>query len=280
MQVGRALYQFSRRPRLVALSVAIAALAAMFSAYRISLLPPSLHPRAIGMASASTQILVDNPYTIVLDLNQGSYQLQQMAQSATLLGNVLGSVSVRTEIARIAGVPVKAINTTEPATPQFPQAITLPRNRTTTDLLASNNQYRINIQANPTVPILTIYTEAHSTAVAKALANAAATGLRDYMNSVAPSLPAKKQIQIEQLGQAQGGAVTGGLRVEVLGLVFGFALLITGGILLAIDRIVRGWRMAKGAAGPTTVAPTDVEDVADRPRPPQAGRLARRARPG
>jgi hypothetical protein len=255
MQVGKALYQLSRRPRLVGLSLLIAALAAVFSAYRVSLAPPALHSRAIGMAAASTQVLVDNPYTIVLDLNQGSYQLQQMAQSATLLGNVIGSLSVRADIAKIVGVPVQAIDTTEPATPEFPQAIALPNNRKTTDLLASNNQYRINIQANPTVPILNIYTEAHSPAMAKALANAAVTGLRDYLATVAPSTPAKKQIQLDQLGQAQGGAVTGGLRVEVLLLVFLFALAITGTVLFVIDRIVRGWRLAKDVAKPSDPAP-------------------------
>jgi hypothetical protein len=285
MQVGRVLYELSRRRLLVGISVGIATIAAVFSAYRITLAPPGLHPRAIGMSTASTQLLIDNPDTIVLDLSQGGYQLQQMAQSATLLGNVLGSLAVRTDIARIVGVPVRTIETTEPATPQFPQAFASPRSRTTTDILSSNNQYRINIQVNPTVPILDIYTEAHSVVTAKALANAAVTGLRDYLSTVAPSLPSKKQVQIEQLGLAQGGAVTGGLRVEVLGLVFLFALILTGGAIHTYLRVLKGWRLAKDVPPPRTPEPpagarSPLDDLTSRAGEALARRLASRPRAG
>jgi hypothetical protein len=274
MQVGRVLYELSRRRLLVGISVGIATIAAVFSAYRITLAPPGLHPRAIGMSTASTQVLIDNPHTIVLDLSQGGYQLQQMAQSATLLGNVLGSLAVRTDIARIVGIPVRTIETTEPATPQFPQAFASPRSRTTTDILSSNNQYRINI-----------YTEAHSVVTAKALANAAVTGLRDYLSTVAPSLPSKKQVQIEQLGLAQGGAVTGGLRVEVLGLVFLFALILTGGAIHTYLRVLKGWRLAKDVPPPRTPEPpaggrSPLDDLTSRAGEALARRLASRPRAG
>jgi hypothetical protein len=247
MKLGMLLHQLWHRRLVVVVSLLIAALAAVFSAYKISLSAPGLHPRAISMAAASTQVLVDNPYTIVLDLNQGSYQLQQMAQSATLLGNVVASLPVREDIARRVGVPVQSIQTTSPATPQFPQAITSPQNRKTTDLLASNDQYRINIQANPTVPILDIYTEAHSVAMAKALANAAVVGLRDYLSTVAQGFPARHQVRIEQLGQAEGGDVTGGLRVEVLALVFFFAFVLSSAAILLFARVVRGWKISSDA---------------------------------
>jgi hypothetical protein len=248
MQVGMMLYQLWHRRLIVGLSLLIAVVAALSSAYKLSLSPPGLVPRSIGMATASTQVLVDNPYSIVLDLNQGGYQLQQMAQSATLLGNVMVSPAVRQDIARRVGIPVALIQTSAPATPQSPQAIVSPQPRKTTDLLASNNQYRINVQANPTVPILEIYTEAHSPVIAKALANAAVIGLSDYLSKFSPGVPAKQQLRIEQLGSAQGGAVTGGLRVEVLGLVFLFAFAISSAAILGIARVARAWKMSGKAA--------------------------------
>ncbi len=100
MKLGMLLHGLSRRPVVLGLSLVVAAIAAVFSAYRITVSPPGLHARSIGMAAASTQVLVDNPYSIVLDLNQGSYQLQQLAQSATLLGDVMVSLPVREDIAR------------------------------------------------------------------------------------------------------------------------------------------------------------------------------------
>jgi hypothetical protein len=242
MKLGMLLHELWHRRVVVVASLLIAAVVAMASAYRFSLSPPALQPRAIGMAAASTQVLVDNPNSIVLDLDQGSYQLQQMAQSATLLGNVMVSPAVRQGIARRVGVPAELIRTTAPATPQFPQAITRPQIRKTTDLLASNNQYRINVQPNPTVPIVDIYTEAHSVSMAKALANAAVESLRDYLNGLAGGAPTRQNVRIEQLGTAEGGAVTGGLRAEVIALVFLFAFVISSGVLLGLTRVIHGWK--------------------------------------
>jgi hypothetical protein len=244
MKLGMVVYQLWHRRLVLALSVVIAMFAALDSGYKIGL--GTLTPRAIGMATASTQVLVDNPNTIVLDLNQGSYQLQQMSQSATLLGNIIVSPQVLQDIARRVGIPEGLIQTSAPATTQFPQAITSPSPHKTTDLLSSNNQYRINVQTNPTVPILDIYTEAHSPDIAKALANAAVIGLRSYLTTFGASVPDKQRVRIEQLGQAQGGAVTGGLRVEVLAVVFSFAFIVcaAGGLLLV--RFRDGWRAARG----------------------------------
>jgi hypothetical protein len=255
MRVGILLYQLRHRRLIVALSLLIATVAAVSSAYKLTLSPPGLVPRSIGMATASTQVLVDNPYSIVLDLNQGSYQLQQMAQSATLLGNVMVSPAVQEDIAQRVGIPLGDIEVTVPATPQSPQAIASPQPRKTADLLSSNDQYRINVQANPTVPILDIYTEARTPAIAKALANAAVAGLTDYLGKFAQGVPAKQQVRVEQLGSAEGGAVTGGLRVEVLGLVFLFAFPISCATIFGIVRVARGWKMSgKGANLGTVLA--------------------------
>jgi hypothetical protein len=244
MKLGVFLHDLWHRRVIVVASLLIAAVAATVSAYRISLFPPGLQPRSIGMAAASTQVLVDKPNSVVLDLNQGSIQLQQMAQSATLLGNVMVSPAVRQGIARRVGVPAELIQTAAPATPQFSQAITSPQHRKTTDLLSSNNQYRIDVQANPTVPIVNIYTEAHSVLMAKALANAAVASLRDYLNSLAPGVPGSQNVSIEQLGTAEGGAVTGGLRAEVIALVFLFAFVISAAVLLGLTRVINGWKMS------------------------------------
>lgn len=245
MKVGVLLYGLWHRRLILAVSLLIAAVAAVDSAYKL----PSLQPRAIGMSAASTQVLVDNPKTIVLDLDQGSYQLQQMAQSATLLGNLMVSPAAREDIARRVGIPVSSIATSAPATPQSPTAVTSPQPRKTTDLLASNDQYRINVQANPTVPILDIYTEASNVATAKALANAAVVGLRDYLTTFASSIPAGQQVRIEQLGTAEGGTVTGaGLNLEVVALVFLFAFAISSAALLGAERAAYGWRLSRTAA--------------------------------
>ena len=48
----------------------------------------------------------------------------------------------------------------------------------TTDILKRPNEYRLSIQANPTVPVLDIYAEAPDDAAAKKLASGAVSGLQ------------------------------------------------------------------------------------------------------
>jgi opacity protein-like surface antigen len=204
-------------------------------------------PRVADMSTASTQALVDNPSTIVLDVKQGSYQLQQLAQSATLLGNVMVSIPLQQDIARRAGIPSSALQTTAPATPQSPQALTSPNKRKTGDLFASNDQYRINVQANPTVPMLTVYTEARTAAMAKNLANASVASLRAYVAKMDQSIPANQRVNVYQLGRAEGGTVTGGLRLQSAALVFFFAFVAASALGLGLLRVVEGWKLYQDA---------------------------------
>ncbi|MGZ4238067.1 MAG: hypothetical protein ACXVWT_18520 [Solirubrobacteraceae bacterium] len=262
MKLGMVLYKLWHTRAVLIPSVVIAVLTAVLSSFKLG--PGGIQPRALGMSTAQTQVLVDNPSSIVLDLKQGSYQLQQMAQSATLLGNVLVSIPVQQDIARRAGIPVSSLMTTAPATPQSPSALTTPSQRKTTDIMASNNQYRINVQANPTVPMLTVYTEASSVTMAKALANAAVASLRAYVDMVDEGIPAGQRVNVYQLGRAEGGPVTGGLRLETLALVFFFVLAVTSAVGLATLRVREGWKLYRDPEDTRapTVKPSEGVDVA------------------
>lgn len=252
MKLGMHLYELSRLRVALVLSVLLATLVALSSAYAINLLPPGLQPKALRMSAASTHVLVDDPKSALLNQGVGSAQLDQMTQRALLLGNVMAtSVPVRQYIARRAGVPEQVIEMSSPLTPLYPRPIAdNPQDqRRTTDLIRSNNEYRIAVKANPTAPILDIYTEASSVKMATALANAAVDGLRDYLaaNAQSEGVPANDQARLEQLGRAQGGSVTGGVNVEVATLVFLFVFALSCVASLAVARILRGWRLAADA---------------------------------
>jgi hypothetical protein len=253
VKLGMLLHRLWHTRKVLVPSVVIATLAVVLSG-----------PRVADMSTASTQVLVDNPSTIVLDIKQGSYQLQQLAQSATLLGNVMVSLPLQQDIARRAGIPASGLQTTAPATPQSPQALTSPHKRKTTDLFASNDQYRINVQANPTVPMLTVYTEARTPAMAKHLADAAVASLQAYVTNIDQSIPADQRVNIYQLGAAAGGTVTGGLRLQATALVFFFAFVAASALGLAILRVVEGWKLYQdvGDARPTVAATNPEADPA------------------
>lgn len=260
MKFGTHLYELWRLRVGLVVSLVLAVLVSLSTAYRISLFPPGLHSRALEMSAASTHVLVDDPRdSVVLDLGVGSAELDQMSQRALVLANVMASLPVRSYIARRAGVPAQVIQVSPPLTAQNPLPIAGdPHNqRKTTDLVRSNNQYRISIKANPTVPIIDVYSEASSVRTAKALANGAVGGLRDYLRDVArgQGVPTSRQPRLEQLGRAEGDGVTGAVNVEVAILVFGFVFALSSAATLGLARVRRGWRLSRGPGRLRTAPP-------------------------
>jgi len=244
MKLGIHMHELWRTGWGLAASLLLASFVALSSAYKIGL-PPKLEPRSFATASASTHVLVDAPSSILLDLRENAGQLDQLTKRTVLLGNVMASLPVRTYIAQRAGLPIQRIEMSAPTTVQYPVAIAdSGKQRRTTDILRSNDEYRIDVKSNPTVPILDVYAQARSPKIAAALANGAVDGLRDYLSAAATTqgTPASQQVQLTQLGRATGGELTGGLRGEVLGLVFLLAFGLSSAASLVVARVVRGWR--------------------------------------
>ena len=68
---------------------ALSILAAIWSIANISLFPPRLHSRALHMATASTQVVVDTPRSGLVNIRQDTYGLESLTNRAILLGNVI-----------------------------------------------------------------------------------------------------------------------------------------------------------------------------------------------
>jgi len=224
----------------VAVSLALAVLASVWSLAQISLLPPGLTPRKLEMATASTHVVVDTPQSALLDLRQSTYSFEG-------LRNVMASATVRADIARRAHVPVELIQVAAPRTPEQPRAVVgSADDHHTTDILKSNDQYRLSIQANPTVPVLDIYAQTPTAKTAEDLANAAVDELRGYLGGLASSekTPAGDQIRLVQLGRAKGAVINPRTEWQVAFLAF----LVTFGVccatVLFLARLRAGWKLA------------------------------------
>jgi hypothetical protein len=231
----------------VAVSLALAVVASVWSLAQISLLPPGLTPRKLEMATASTHVVVDTPKSALLDLRQSTYSFEGLRNRAVLLGNVMASASVRADIARRAHVPVELIQVAAPRTPEQPRAVVgSADDHHTTDILKSNDQYRLSIQANPTVPVLDIYAQTPTAKSAADLANAAVDELRGYLGGLASSekTPAGDQIRLVQLGRAKGAVINPRTEWQVAFLAF----LVTFGVccatVLFLARLRAGWKLA------------------------------------
>jgi hypothetical protein len=231
----------------LALCIALATLAAVWSVYRIELSPPGLQARNLEIAAASTRVLIDSPKSKIIDLDAGTADFTSLTTRADLLGNVMASSPVREYIARHAGVAAERIKVVAPITASVPRVLTEPGSeKRASDLLASAEQYRLDIQADPTVPVLDIYSQAPSPEAATRLANSAVSGLRDYLHEVAirqgvdPSI----QVRVLQLGQARGGVINNGVNVQVALLAFILVLVLSCCALLFLSRVRRGWTTA------------------------------------
>ena len=228
-------------------SLVAAAIAAVWSVQRISLFPPELTPRSFEIATASTHVVVDTPTSALIDLRQDTYSLESLRNRAVLLGNVIASTRVRREIARRLGLPVEEVRIQAPlTTEQVATPVDSENARHTSDILQPNDQYRLNIQANPSVPVLDIYAQTPTAESAGILANAAVDELRAYLAErvVAEGTDERDQVQLIQLGRARGTVINEGVDWQVAVLAFLVTFGVCAATVIFIDRLRAGWRQA------------------------------------
>ena len=224
--------------------------AAVWSLNKVTLLPPSVSPRSIEMATASTHLVVDTPESAILDLRQDTYGLEGLTNRAVLLGNVIANGRVRESISRSAGIDASVLRVTPPLTPEEPQArADSGEEKHIGDILKSNDQYRLSIVANPTVPVLDIYSQAPTAATAEKLADGVVSGLKAYVGELAAeeSTPDSKQIRLIQLGRARGAVINEGMSWQVALVAFLITFGASSTSVLFLSRVRKGWRHAAGA---------------------------------
>jgi hypothetical protein len=247
MGLGRRIWNLWRLRPFIAASAVLALVLALWSIYDIGILPPRLTPRSLEMATATTHVIVDTPTSSVLDLRQNSYDLDAMTQRAILLGNVIANGSVRESIARQVRVPAERVQITPPFTRRLPRVVATNNPKKTSDILASTDQYRINIQANPTVPMLDIYAQAPDAKSAEVLANASVDGLKKYLADLAVTqqIPDKDQLRILQLGRASATVINNGVDLQVAFLVFVLTFSLACATTILVSRVVQGFKIAR-----------------------------------
>jgi hypothetical protein len=233
--------------RWVIACAALALVVAVWSVAKVSLFPPRITSRSLEMATATTQVIVDTPQSTLVDVRQDTKGLEALTNRAVLLGNVMASPEVRADIARRAHVPFTALQVAPPLTPKQPRVLAeAGTERRTSDILKLNDQYRLNVQANPTVPFLKIYALTPTAESARALANAAVDGVRGYLANLATTTgtPTRNQIRVTQLGSARGEVIDKGIQWRVALLAFFLTFAVLCATVVWFGRVRQGWRLA------------------------------------
>ena len=262
---------WARRRWLLLVTLA-AFLAALSTSYKL----PSLEKRELLVGAASAQILVDASTSMIADVDRDPGPL---ASRAIILAQYMSSSQARTKIARRVGLPQPQVTAEGPfstltdratyqATPAAPRA---------NQLTDEGAMHRLVFDAQQSLPIISIYTQAPTAKGAIALAGAASEVLTGYVARLDKGVPKLRRIEVTELGRPEGGTVSDGASPILAALAF-LGMLAAGCALIVVaSGVARRWPGAEPAPGSGADSAGDPPDgsrltAADRDERPPAHR--------
>jgi hypothetical protein len=228
----------------LAVGVVVSMFLAVLSVDKVQLLPPKLVSRDLQYSSASVQAFVDTPDSFVGDVAR---DVTPGINRATVYANLMASPGAMDLVGRFAGIPGDQIWAAGPVDPTQQRVVVEPTvTKRSYQISGEALPYRIEFQANPNLPIISIYTQAPSTKQALALANSSVTALKYYIaeQQAAQHVPPAVRVVLRTIGPANGGVVNGGIGKKLAGIVFVAAFVGWCALMLIATRIRRNWRMS------------------------------------
>ncbi|MDX6609095.1 MAG: hypothetical protein QOF85_1020 [Solirubrobacterales bacterium] len=260
--------QLWQRKLLVGMVLAIAVLAALLTAYRITASPLGLQKRSLQVAAASSQILIDSPKSTLVS-GASAETFASLSTRAKIYGQYLSSLEARDHIAKLVGISPETISTSGPFSPETGQFTyeQQPSGERANELLKEGANNRLVFSAQEGVPILSVSAQAPTTDRAIALANASFHTLTDYVKNLeANDRPVSHGVEVRELGAPQGGTLGASNGIILMMLAF---LVVTGlgcAAILIVPGFARRWRAlddVERAHSPAGVAPPYPSEVAD-----------------
>jgi HAMP domain-containing protein len=231
MQTVTILRELWDRRLLVGVVAAVAIAVGFLLAFRISF-PPEIRSASAG--SATARILVDSPRSQVVDIRpKGS---ETLGARASVLANLMVEGEVKKTIARRAGLRPQQISATARAPDGTTEESTSKDYSLTTSVLTNTDMMEL--------PIIKVETGAPSPALAAKLADAAAGGLSEYLDSKAAAerVAADERLRVKTFGAAQGTAVSRG-RGPLLALAAAIFVFVAGcALIAAFSGLASVWR--------------------------------------
>jgi hypothetical protein len=233
--------------------------------------------RDATVGAAATHVLVDASSSWILDQRASTSDFESLAKRAELFAGLTASAPVRERIGRRIGVPGNGIGATTRLTGDVVAVMREPDSeQRAAQILASQARYRLDLQPDPTRPVLHIYAQAPSVARAEGLADATVAGLRDHLldEAARAGIEPRHQARVDQLGPARGGVANPGARSQMAVLTFLVAFGACWAILLLARQARRGWH----ASGDRDGDPARRRGAARRAAPQASGDWPRTTR--
>ena len=220
----------------------------------------------LQVAAAVTHVLVDFPDPSIVQRLAYPQHVSTLQKRAELFGRLIETQPVLERIGRRAGLPPDQIAASARTTAIVPISLTEPGSEERAEQIRESKlPYRLELQSDPSEPILSIYSQAPSAAEAERLANASIAGLRDYLRELArrQGFPEQRQARLRQLGNARGAAINGRAPLIIGALTFAVAFGLACAALLGLVALrARRFRAATAPASRTATlaaveAPSD-----------------------
>jgi hypothetical protein len=218
----------------------IAAIVAVTVLYRVSsLVPPRLESKSFAYGTATTQLLVDAPDSVLIDLEPS---IDALAERAQIYARLLGSESVRMGTARRVGVRPGSILIDGSARGGGEPA----EGERSVQLAGQSVGRRVIYTVGEGSPVIQISSQAPTAGEAVRLADGASLALADYIGQLQgmQGLEREERITVTRLQESNGGIVTEEVAVP-LALAGGLGVLAVGVLtILVIPTLVRYLRIA------------------------------------
>jgi hypothetical protein len=237
MDLIRILNELWQRRLWVVAAAVVALLIGISTAYKL----PSFEKRAQMVGAATSQVLIDSSTSAIADVDRDPGPL---ANRAVVLAQYMSSAEARAAIAAEMGLSPTQIaadgpfssltdRSTYQATPAGPRA---------NQLTEENAIYRLVFDAQLSLPIISIYTQAPDAAGATELAAAATGVLTGYVSELDKGIPEARRITVSALGEPEGGTVNDGANPILAFLAFVGVLVVLCTLIVLGSGLVRQWQ--------------------------------------
>ena len=243
MRIPRPRLRSLRLRTALLISLAAGLFFAVSTVFSIGLLPPHFQHRNITVAGAAAHVVFDAPDSLIGSTASKGYDGDTFTKRAELYANIIASPPVRDTIARRVGVDNTQLATRVRLTLPVMWAMRDPdAEQRANQILLAKRPYKLELQSDPTRPVLNLYAQAPSVAEAKKLADTAVSSLRDYLRerAISQGSDPTKLVRVEQLGPARGGVLNAQILPQMVLVTFMVAFGVSLALLMGLKRVAMG----------------------------------------
>ena len=229
----------AKRKRLLLSAAALMLVGVVLAALNGGLLAPPAHPDGMQIAAATTHVFVDEPGP---PITQRMVSDETMVRRSEMLARIMVSPPGLDRIARRASLPRDRLAGVARTTAYVPAQLLEPRSEERASQIAgSTYPYRLEVQARPSKPIIDVYAQAPTVEESERLANAAVTGMEDYIRDAAAEqdFAEAQPLTLQQLGTVRGGVLNRGASLVIAVITFA-AFVLACAAVLCVTHLWRG----------------------------------------